>query len=348
MAIDDDPSDSNDGDWRIYRGTGRAAGAPLRSLPEPPPWRRFRGTGSVAVPAEDDGETARRIGSADQRPRTPHRHEVEMVNAAIHLRRPLLVTGRPGTGKSSLAYLIARELGLGPVLRWPVTSRTELTGGLYHYDAIARVQEAGTRRDGEDPPDIGDFIRLGPLGTALLPYEIPRVLLIDELDKSDIDLPNDLLNVVEEGEYEIPELVRVAKRQPDVTVLTHDEAGGAEVRRGVVRCRAFPIVIITTNGEREFPPAFLRRCLKLDLEPPTSDQLASMVAAQFGDTDRVDIAHLVREFLQRSDEVGGLAADQLLNSVHLAVQMATSGAADEDEWQGLLQAVWHSLSAESE
>lgn len=348
MTSDDEPMDDPSGDWRVYRGTGRAPEVPLRALPEPPPWRRFRGTGSVPVPEQDDEEITRRIGSADQRPRTPHRHEVEMVNAAIHLRRPLLVTGRPGTGKSSLAYLIARELGLGPVLRWPVTSRTELKGGLYHYDAIARVQEAGTRGDDDETPDIGDFVRLGPLGTALLPYDLPRVLLIDELDKSDIDLPNDLLNVVEDGEYEIPELVRIAKRRPDVTVLTHDVSGDAEVHRGVVRCRAFPIVIITTNGEREFPPAFLRRCLKLDLEPPTPQQLASMVAAQFGEPERVDIARLVRDFLQRSEEVGGLAADQLLNSVHLAVQMAGAGAdSADDDWQELLRAVWHSLSAEA-
>ncbi|SFS77560.1 AAA family ATPase [Saccharopolyspora flava] len=341
------PEVEPNGDWRVYRGTGRAADPPLRALPEPPPWRRFRGTGSVTVPGEDVDETTRRIGYVDQRPRTPHRHEVEMVNAAIYLRRPLLVTGRPGTGKSSLAYLIARELGLGPVLRWPVTSRTELKTGLHHYDAIARVQEAGTLREGEERPGIGDFVHLGPLGTALLPYDLPRVLLIDELDKSDIDLPNDLLNVLEDGEYEIPELVRIARREPDVTVLTHDEGGTAEVNRGVVRCRAFPIVLITSNGEREFPPAFLRRCLKLHLEPPSPEQLASMVAAQFGEVELVDVARLIREFLRRSEAVGGLAADQLLNSVHLAVQMATSGAGSvEEDWQDVLESVWHSLSTE--
>ncbi|WP_308197927.1 AAA family ATPase [Saccharopolyspora soli] len=271
-----------------------------------------------------------------------------MVNAALYLRRPLLVTGRPGIGKSSLAYLIARELGLGRVLRWPITSRTELKAGLYHYDAIGRVQDAGTHRGADELPDIGEFIHLGPLGTALLPYRLPRVLLIDELDKSDLDLPNDLLNVFEDGEYEIPELVRLAKRQSEVKVLTSDKGGSAVIVGGVVRCHAFPIVIITSNGEREFPPAFLRRCLRLHIEPPTVDQLGALVAAQFGDTDRVDVARLIGEFMERSEEVGGLASDQLLNAVHLATEIATSGAyTTDEEWTDLLTAIWHSLSPES-
>ncbi|MEU5848656.1 AAA family ATPase [Saccharopolyspora shandongensis] len=344
---DDGPSSEND-DWRFYHGTGRPADPPIEVLPAPPPWRRFAGAATVHRPKGGDAETTRRIGHIDQQPRRPHPREVEMVNAAIYLRRPLLVTGRPGTGKSSLAYLIARELGLGPVLRWPITSRTELKAGLYHYDAIGRVQEAGAVRSPDELPDIGDFIHLGPLGTALLPYRLPRVLLIDELDKSDIDLPNDLLNVFEEGEYELPELVRLAKRQREVAVLTHDQDGSAVVTGGMVRCQAFPIVIITSNGEREFPPAFLRRCLKLHIDPPTAEQLGAMVAAQFGDADRIDVARLIGEFLQRSEEVGGMASDQLLNAVHLATEMSTSGAyTTDEEWNDLLTAIWHSLSPEA-
>ncbi len=257
------------------------------------------------------------------------------------------MTGRPGTGKSSLAHLVARELGLGPVLRWSITSRTTLKDGLYLYDAIGRVQEINAQQGVE--PDIGQFVHLGPLGTALLPYERPRVLLIDELDKSDIDLPNDLLNVFEDGEFEIPELARLAARHPDVTVLTKDRDGSAEVRRGVVRSREFPIVIITSNGEREFPAPFLRRCLKLHVEPPTREQLGAMVAAQFGDTDAVDVSRLIGEFLARSEETGGLASDQLLNAVHLAMELATSGAYQPDEdWQELLTAIWHPLTSTQE
>ncbi|MEV6640353.1 MoxR family ATPase [Amycolatopsis sp. NPDC051371] len=331
------------GDWRIYRGTG-LPGAAADSLPSPPPWRRFDGEGTASHPEDDDGDGGRRIGRSRTQPRVPDPREVAMVNAAIHLRRPLLVTGRPGTGKSSLAYLVAAELGLGPVLKWPVSSRTKLQDGLYLYDAIGRVQAA--RAHLEERSDIGNYIRLGPLGTALLPFEKPRVLLIDELDKSDIDLPNDLLNVFEDGEYEIDELVRIAKQQPEVAVLTNDRGGSAIVKDGRVRPRAFPIVIVTSNGEREFPPAFLRRCLRLEMRPPTIEQLGQMVAAQFGETDGLDIRGLIRQFLEQSERVGGLASDQLLNAVHLAAELATSGAYQtDDEWRELLEAIWHPLSS---
>ncbi|HKS47757.1 MAG TPA: MoxR family ATPase [Amycolatopsis sp.] len=341
------PGSDTPPEWRVYHGTGWPSGSPP-SLPKAPPWREFDGEGVAELPEDDHGEFDRRLGKAKGH-RVPHRNEISMVNAALYLRRPLLVTGRPGTGKSSLAYQIARELGLGPVLRWPITSRTTLRDGLYGYDAIGRVQDAGTStgRDGQSgaAPDIGNYVHLGPLGTALLPFERPRVLLIDELDKSDIDLPNDLLNVFEEGEYEIPELIRIAKRAPEVRVLTADRDGSAVISGGVVCCRCFPVVIITSNGERDFPPAFLRRCLNLRIEPPTAQQLGAMVAAQFGATDKVDIARLITEFTERSDELGGLASDQLLNAVHLATELATSGAYQTDEeWQELLKAIWHPLS----
>ena len=331
-------------DWRVYRGTGLTAPEPVASLPSPPPWRTFAGQGTAERPSDDGGEGARRIGGRRRLPRVPDPHEVTMVNAALYLGRPLLVTGRPGTGKSSLAYLVAAELGLGPVLKWPISSRTELHDGLYLYDAIGRVQAARTS-SGEEV-DIGGYVRLGPLGTALLPFERPRVLLIDELDKSDIDLPNDLLNVFEDGEFEIPELVRLAKHQPTVTVYTHDRGGTAEVTDGRIRSRAFPVVIITSNGEREFPPAFMRRCLRLEMRPPTAEQLGMMVAAQFGDTSGVDVERLIREFLDRSEQVGGLATDQLLNAVHLAARLATSGAYEIDgEWGKLMTAIWHPLAS---
>ncbi|HEX5120260.1 MAG TPA: MoxR family ATPase [Pseudonocardiaceae bacterium] len=330
-------------DWRIYYGTGRVAATPTTALPPAPPWRRFSGTGSLPRPADDPDETRRRIGASLDRARVPYQDEVSMVNAAIYLRRPLLLTGRPGTGKSSLAHLISRELGLGPVLRWPITSRTVLKDGLYYYDAIGRAQAAASAASG--PVDIGDYVHLGALGTALLPYDLPRVLLIDELDKSDIDLPNDLLDVFEEGEYRITELTRLAKRQPDVTVLTNDPDGTAEIHHGRVICREFPIVVITSNGEREFPPAFLRRCLQLRVDQPNFEQLGTMVAAHFGVADGIDVARLIGEFLQRSDEVGGLASDQLLNAVHLATQLAMSGSYQPDqEWTQLLRAIWHPLT----
>ncbi|MFM6527076.1 MAG: MoxR family ATPase, partial [Dolichospermum sp.] len=99
-----------------------------------------------------------------------------------------------GTGKTSLAYAVAYELGLGEVLHWPITTRTTLKDGLYSYDAIGRLQDAKDK-DKDNLAEIGKYINLGSLGTALLPSEKPRVLLIDEIDKSDIDLPNDLLHI---------------------------------------------------------------------------------------------------------------------------------------------------------
>lgn len=346
--------------WWLYRGNGRILEEAERDRrwPKPPPWRDFQGGPDLPPPPGDNAETERRLGASAVSARIDHREAV-MVNAALYLRRPLLVTGRPGSGKSSLAYRIARELRLGPVLRWPITTRTTLRSGLYDYDAIARVQAAGQHRaaaaardqnpgsrasgaghDHED--DIGEFVHLGYLGTALLPYRKPRVLLIDELDKSDIDLPNDLLNVFEEGEFAIPELVRVRNRTPEVTVYTADPGMTAAVTDGRVSCHEFPLVVITSNGERDFPPPFLRRCLALQMPEPDEEKLAAMVAAHFPES--VDSAReLITAFLDRRHQVGGLAADQLLNAVHLA----TSGASPTLDGEGLdrlLDAIWHRLA----
>ncbi len=182
--------------WLIYRGTSEPHDGVGR-LPPAPAWRAFDGGPLVEPRLPDDNGSSRRLGTPERARTYRATHdEVELVNAALYLRRPLLVTGKPGTGKSTLAYSIAYELRLGPVLRWPITSRSVLQDGLYQYDAIGRLQEASLRRTtatGDEPftaPDIGRYIRLGPLGTALLPQRRPRALLIDELDKSDIDLPN--------------------------------------------------------------------------------------------------------------------------------------------------------------
>jgi MoxR-like ATPase len=339
--------------WLIYEGTGRVLDIAERDRrwPAPPHWRDFRNGPDLPFPPEDEAETRRRLG--DLRPLRVDAQELAMVNAAIYLRRPLLVTGRPGSGKSSLAYRIARELQLGPVLRWPITSRTTLHSGQYEYDAIGRAQAtvqhwpvpsgAAEVPQAEQGLTVGDFVHLGPLGTALLPYRLPRVLLIDEMDKSDFDLPNDLLNIFEDGDFEIPELVRLRNRTPEVVVHTADRGGRAPIRDGVVQCHAFPIVIITSNGEREFSPAFLRRCLRLEIPDPDADRLAAMVAAHIpGDADGRP-AELITMFLERSRRSGGLAADQLLNAVHLS----TSGAfqpADQAAWNALLDALWKSLA----
>jgi len=299
-------------EWLAYTGRGTPDGAESRPLPDPPPWREFLRTSASGVTSPERGHTYQ-VDST----------EAEHVNAALYLRRPLLVTGGPGTGKSSLAYSVAAELGLGEVLRWPIGSKTTLRNGLYQYDAIGRLQEANLReiearagRSLAEPVDIGSYIRLGPLGTALLPARQPRVLLVDEFDKSDIDLPNDLLDVFEEGEYEIPELARLRHEQGAVTVMTADEGGHAEIERGRVRCDAFPLVIVTSNGEREFPAAFMRRCLRLALEPASPDKLARIIEAHLGSDARDRHQEVITEFLSRRNH-GELATDQLLNAIFL-------------------------------
>src|SRR5947209_8402500 len=215
-------------DWWIYTGTGKPHDG-IKSLPDPPSWRKFRyhkdeDLSPVSVTHGITPEVEQRFGEGARGAEfQASDEEINMINAALYLRRPLFVTGKPGCGKSSLAYAVAYELKLGPVLRWSITTRVTLKDGLYHYDAIGRLQEASLASKGNALiPDIGQYLRLGPLGTALLPRERPRVLLIDEIDKSDIDLPNDLLNIFEEGEYDIPELARISKLTDKVEVMPYD------------------------------------------------------------------------------------------------------------------------------
>lgn len=325
--------------WGVYRGDGVAR---RPALPEPPPWRRF------------DPASRQRLGTLYQS--TPA--IVDAVNAAVLLRRPLLVTGAPGSGKSSLAEAVAHELSLRPVLRWHITSRTTLADGLYRYDAIARLQDANIqdRAQGGEPPDLGSYLRLGPLGTALATPagRRPRVLLIDELDKSDIDLPNDLLHVFEDGSFRIPEVERLPAAQAQTarvrfadTGLEDDERPAEDRERwsvavpdGWVRCGEFPIVIFTSNGEREFPPAFLRRCLRLHLDEPDTEQLAQIVAAHLGAAAlTAETSTLIESFVQARQSGAQLATDQLLNAIRLVTHEQLAGITPEDVQRVLAELV---------
>jgi MoxR-like ATPase len=316
---------------RIFSGDGQPHDW---ELPPAPPWRQFNGTPVVTLP--HDADWAAQYPNDLERARTyrAEDREVELVNVAIMLRRPLLITGRPGTGKSTLAYAIAHELKLFPVLRWPITTRTTLQDGLYRYDAIARLQDANLASPAP-ASSIGRYLQLGPLGTALLPYERPRVLLIDEIDKSDVDLPNDLLNALEEGEFRIPELVRVAEIDSEVEVSLEHDSTRVPIRQGTVRCQAFPIVVMTSNGERDFPPAFLRRCVRLEIAEPDDQRLEAIVRAHLGDQAFTASSDLIEQFLHRRTS-GELATDQLLNAIFVAMHSDLTHATSRRELADLL------------
>jgi MoxR-like ATPase len=164
---------------------------------------------------------------------------------------------------------------------------------------------------------------LGPLGTAFCQRDIdkPRVLLIDEIDKSDIDIPNDLLNIFEEGEFIIPELFRLRDNtDKGVEVFSADIGQRINIKGGIVRCEQFPFVVLTSNDERDFPPAFLRRCLRLNLSQHPREKLVEIILAHLSDLsidpDQEPTKKIIDEFENRRRK-GLLANDQLLNAVFL-------------------------------
>ena len=182
------------------------------------------------------------------------------VNVAVALARPLLVRGEPGTGKTLLAENLASSLGL-PLIRWHVKSTTKARDGLYVYDTVARLHDS--RFDSANVRDIAKYIKLGPLGEALdSPTRV--VLLIDEIDKADLEFPNDLLHELDTMKFRI------------------DETGRE------VAAKERPIVIITSNNEKELPDAFLRRCVFHYIQFPSRELMAEIVRVHHPDiTDRV-------------------------------------------------------------
>ncbi len=192
------------------------------------------------------------------------------VNVALAIERPLLLKGEPGTGKTLLAASIARSLQR-PLLRWNVKSTTHAQEGLYVYDTIQRLNDS--RFGDGDVKDIKRYIKLGKLGEAFV-SEAPVVVLIDEIDKADLDFPNDLLAELDEMRFYIPE--------------TQEEI--------VTRHR--PMVVITSNAEKELPDAFLRRCVFHYIEFPKLDFMVQIVKVHFPDLEKRLLEAALQKFYE--------------------------------------------------
>jgi MoxR-like ATPase len=293
--------------------------------------------------------------SVERHPEAPGKQEpylasselVRAVNLAIFLGRPLLLEGEAGCGKTRLAHAVAYELGL-PLYRWDVRSTSKAQDGLYTYDAIRRLHDAQVQHfvqdqpvhpDAKNPARPDDYVRMGPLGKAFELRDCPAIVLIDEIDKADIDFPNDLLTVLDEPwEFEIHETGRKVQADPEYR----------------------PIIIITSNKEKgNLPAPFLRRCiyhfikfpeeqLKLIVEthfsrqgvavPPTTDLAISRFLAlrngerlhkKPGTSEFLDWLDALAHFSQTNSEVVQLTSDSPLPYPELLFKLRA-------DWQNMV------------
>jgi len=198
------------------------------------------------------------------------------VNAAVTLRRPLLVKGEPGTGKTVLAYEIAKAID-APLIEWNVKSTTKAHQGLYEYDAVARLRD-GQLGD-ERVHDISNYIKRGKLWEAFTSPQLP-VLLIDEIDKADIEFPNDLLQELDRMRFDVYE--------------THETIAAQER----------PIVVITSNNEKELPDAFLRRCFFHYIKFPDRDTMREIIEVHYPGIQKVLVTKAMDVFYEIRDVPG--------------------------------------------
>lgn len=225
------------------------------------------------------------------------------VNVAIALQKPLLIKGEPGTGKTMLAEAVARSLGKKLII-WNIKSTTKAQDGLYMYDTIQRLYDGQFGEEGVD--DIAHYIKLGKLGEAFEAEE-QVVLLIDEIDKADLEFPNDLLWELDQMEFYIHETKRT------------------------VKAKQRPIVIITSNAEKELPDAFLRRCIFHYIDFPDEALMEEIVRTHYPDVEEHLLQNAMEVFYRIRDlrdirkkpstselidwinalQIGGISADQI-------------------------------------
>ncbi|MET0362866.1 MAG: MoxR family ATPase [Sphingobium sp.] len=198
------------------------------------------------------------------------------VNAAVLLRRPLLIKGEPGTGKTVLAHEISTALN-APLIEWNIKSTTKAQQGLYEYDAVARLRDGQLGE--ERVHDIGNYIRKGKLWEAFTAERLP-VLLIDEIDKADIEFPNDLLQELDRMSFHVYETGE--------TVAAVDR----------------PIVVITSNNEKELPDAFLRRCFFHYIKFPDADTMRAIIDVHFPGIQKILVSRALEIFYEVRDVPG--------------------------------------------
>ena len=199
------------------------------------------------------------------------------VNISMALQKPLLIKGEPGTGKTMLAEAISQALGMELII-WNIKSTTKAQDGLYVYDTVQRLYDSQFGGEGVD--DIGKYIKLGKLGEAFS-RDKQVILLIDEIDKADLEFPNDLLWELDKMEFYIPETKQTIK---------------ATVR---------PVVIITSNAEKELPDAFLRRCIFHYIEFPNTEMMEKIIRVHFDHLDD-KLLHQVLETFYEIRDLRGL------------------------------------------